>query len=101
VNIEKIGKGTFEIERITIDLTNDDKAEFLRDPELFLSKALEAKKETVNDFSIGARAMEAMKQQVKNSPGPITPLVVLTVHAEAPPEYASRRYAVTIPDKKK
>jgi hypothetical protein len=95
--IEKLDKGTFQRERITVNVSSGDKAAFLQNPELFIRNVLVAQKETVNGFTIGASQLAAMKREVTTGQGPVTPLVIFVWHCEAPPEHASERIAIERP----
>ena len=98
--IEKLDKRTFQQERITINVSSEDKAAFLHDPELFIRNVLVAQKETVNGLTIGGSQLEAIKRELTTGQGPTTPLEILVFHCIAPPEHESERIAIEVPPRR-
>jgi hypothetical protein len=98
--IEKLDKRTFQRERISVNVSSGDKAAFLHDPELFIRNVLVAQKQKVNEFTIGASQLEAIKGEVTKGQGPVTPLEILVFHCIAPPEHESERIAIEVPPRR-
>lgn len=96
IQIKKLQKGTFQLEHITITVSDGDKPEFLSDPEAYIRKGLIAQKETVNGLKISSGRLDEIKSQVRGSKGPV--VVALGIwHCESPPEYASQRVEIKDP----
>ena len=89
VEIEKLEKGTFGIERLTLNIADEDKDAFSKDPESFIRDALVSKGEKVKALTIDTEAIDAMRRRFDSGGVPVAPLVIVFVHVEAPAQYAS------------
>jgi hypothetical protein len=100
--IEKVGSGSIEIERITVDVAAEDKEAFIDDPRSYIAKALGASSRTVRRLNIDLESLDEMATMVERDDRPITRLVIVAAHVIAPPEHASAHLTieVTQPPKK-
>jgi hypothetical protein len=94
--IEKVGSGSIEIERITVDVAADDKEAFMDDPRSFITKALETIGRKVRRLNIDLESLDEMATMVETDDSPITRLVLVEAHVIAPPEHASSHLTIEV-----
>ena len=93
----KIGEGSIEFVRISMQLDNQERARFVRDPRRYFKAFFKAHHLVTNDFIANDRELANLAKYVRASTKPKTAFIVVTAHIRSPTKFRSRRIVVTYP----
>lgn len=97
--IKRTGQGTFELLRVTMELTEQDIKSFRKNPELFFANFLETQGQEVNEVIAGTEALKEIRNRLaKRLSGPITVLVTVLAHIREPRRLKSKHIIVVTPE---
>jgi hypothetical protein len=96
--IKKTGDGGFELLRVRMKLTEQERDSFIKEPRLFLKKFLEAHGQKVTDLLVDDESLQMMIRKVGAPTHPIGTLETVYAHVERPKKYKSTHILIqTLP----
>ena len=100
--IKKIGLGKVEFLKVTMNLTEKERKSFAKNPELFMTKFMEAHGRVVKTMICDSKVIKNLAKKANSGPPrTITPLTVMKAHVYEPPEHKSITITISGSAKKK